>query len=129
MTSIINNKLDLGANEIISISPLKRGLSGRIIKLKIGYIDETDLKKSIILNSEYDIRNALHKQFLYSSAITIEQKLADNRHIEKFKFNGAGWGHGVGLCQIGALGMALDGYSSTEILMHYFKGTSIDKIY
>jgi len=129
LTSIINQKLDLNAIHIINISPLKRGYSGRIIKLQIDYIDKSDKKNSIILNSEYDIRNALHKQFLYSSAITIEQKLDDNRHISSFKFNGAGWGHGVGLCQIGALGMALDGYSAGKILKHYFKGASIEKIY
>ena len=125
----LNQKLDLNATQTINILPLKRGYSGRIIKLQIDYFDKSDEKKSIVLNSEYDIRNALHNKFLYSSAITIEQKLDDNRYISSFKFNGAGWGHGVGLCQIGALGMALDGYSCVEILQHYFKGASIDKIY
>ena len=48
---------------------------------------------------------------------------------EQFKFTGAGWGHGVGLCQIGALGMALDGYSADDILNHYFTDITIDKIY
>ena len=87
------------------------------------------MNKSIILNSEYDIRNALHKQFLYSSAIIIEQKTQRNSLPEKFKFIGAGWGHGVGLCQIGALGMALNGYSAEDILQHYYKNTKIEKIY
>lgn len=129
LTSIINQKLDLNAHETVNILPLKRGYSGRIIKLQIDYFDTSGKEKLIILNSEYDIRNALHKQFLYSSAIVIEQELDDNRHINLFKFHGAGWGHGAGLCQIGALGMALNGYSSEDILQHYFKNTKIEKIY
>jgi SpoIID/LytB domain protein len=84
---------------------------------------------SITLNSEYEIRNALYKKFLYSSAINIEQIENSNRHIEKFIIKGAGWGHGVGLCQIGALGMALYGHSSDEILRHYFNNSQIKKIY
>lgn len=129
LTSIINQKLDLNAREIVNILPLKRGYSGRIIKLQIDYFDTSGKEKSIILNSEYDIRNALHKQFLYSSAIVIEQELDDNRHINLFKFHGAGWGHGAGLCQIGALGMALNGYSAEDILKHYFKGVVVKQLY
>lgn len=129
LITIINQKLNLNATNIINISPLKHGYSGRIIKLKIDYIDKLGKNKSIILNSEYDIRNALHKHFLYSSAIIIEQKTKRNSFPEKFKFIGAGWGHGVGLCQIGALGMALHGYSAEEILKHYFKNTKIKKTY
>ena len=129
ITSIINKKLNLDVKNIINISPLKRGYSGRIIKLKINYIDKFDKDKSIILNSEYAIRNALHNKFLYSSAIIIEQKTKGNSIPNKFKFTGAGWGHGVGLCQIGALGMALDGYSAEDILIHYFTDTTIEKIY
>ncbi len=129
LTSIINQKLDLEATSIINISPLKRGYSGRITELKIFYTDKSNKNKSIVLNSEYKIRNVLHKQFLYSSAIIIEQKTQRNSLPEKFKFIGAGWGHGVGLCQIGALGMALNGYSAGNILQHYFKNTKIEKIY
>ncbi|MCK4903616.1 MAG: SpoIID/LytB domain-containing protein [Candidatus Marinimicrobia bacterium] len=129
LTLIINNKLDLNAKIVKKLASLNRGFSGRITELKIDYIDKSDEKTSIVLNSEYDIRNALRKQFLYSSAITIEQKLDNNQHISSFKFNGAGWGHGVGLCQIGALGMALNGYSAEDILDHYFTDTTIDKIY
>ena len=129
LTSIINEKLDLNSKSVKKLTPLKRGFSGRIIKLQIDYFDKFDNKISIILNSEYDIRNALHKQFLYSSAILIAQKTNVNSLPKNFKFTGAGWGHGVGLCQIGALGMALNGYSSEEILQHYFKNTKIEKIY
>ena len=129
LTSIINNKLKLDAKNILNISSLRLGFSGRIIQLQINYIDKSDRNKSLILNSEYDIRNALHKQFLYSSAFIIEQKIKGSSLPKKFKFIGSGWGHGVGLCQIGALGMALKGYSSWDILLHYFKDTKIVKIY
>ena len=129
LISIINEKLDLNAKTVKKLTSLKRGFSGRIINLGIDYIDKSDKDKTIVLNSEYDIRNALHKQFLYSSAILIEQKTNVNSIPKNFKFTGAGWGHGVGLCQIGALGMALNGYSSEEILQHYFKNTKIEKIY
>jgi len=129
LTAIVNQKLNIEATHIANISPLKRGYSERIIKLQIDYIDKFDKNKSIILNSEYDIRNALHKQFLYSSAIIIEQKTGRDSLPEKFKFIGAGWGHGVGLCQIGALGMALNGCSAEDILLHYYKNTIIEKIY
>jgi SpoIID/LytB domain protein len=129
LISIINEKLNLNSKAVKKLTPLKRGLSGRTTKLQIDYLDKSDDKKSIILNSEYDIRNTLHKQFLYSSAILIEQKTNVNSLPKNFKFTGAGWGHGVGLCQIGALGMALNGYSSEEILQHYFKNTKIEKIY
>ena len=129
LTSIINEKLDLNSKTIKKLTPLKRGLSRRIIKMRIDYFDKSENKKSIILHSEYDIRNVLHKQFLYSSAIIIEQKIEGNSCPEKFKLIGAGWGHGVGLCQIGALGMALNRYSSQDILQHYFINTKIEKIY
>ena len=129
LTSIINQKLDLNTKAVKNIASLKRGLSGRIIKLQLDYIDKSDIGKSLIFDSEYDIRNALHKQFLYSSAIIIEQKTERASLPEKFKFIGAGWGHGVGLCQIGALGMALHGYSAEDILLHYYKNTKIVKIY
>jgi SpoIID/LytB domain protein len=92
-------------------------------------MDKSDKDKSIFLNSEYAIRNALHRQFLYSSAIIIEQETNGSSLPEKFNFIGSGWGHGVGLCQIGALGMALDGYSVEDILQHYFTNTKIEKIY
>ncbi len=129
LTSIINQKLDLNAKTIKKLTSLKSGFSKRITKLKIDYIDKFDNNESIILNSEYDIRNALHKQFLYSSAILIEQNVIEESSSEQFKFTGAGWGHGVGLCQIGALGMALDGYTAYAILNHYFTDITIEKIY
>ncbi|MFL2983067.1 MAG: SpoIID/LytB domain-containing protein [Candidatus Neomarinimicrobiota bacterium] len=125
---IINQKLNMSFNSIEKITPLKRGVSGRIIELKIS----GNIKKQsydLIINSEYEIRNALHPKFLYSSAFIINANSDSKRDEDKITLNGAGWGHGVGLCQIGALGMALSGKSSEQILKHYFSSTTITRFY
>lgn len=129
LTSIINAKLNLNTIVVKKLISLKRSFSGRITILKIDYIDQSDKNKSIIINSEYGIRDALHEKFLYSSAFIIKQESNQSKYPKSFKLTGAGWGHGVGLCQIGALGMALEGYSSDAILKHYFKGAQINKLY
>ena len=82
-----------------------------------------------LIDSEYDIRNALHSEFLYSSAFVINANSNSQSCAEKITLSGAGWGHGAGLCQIGALGMAIIGKSSEEILKHYFTSAEIKKIY
>mgnify|MGYP003967750245 FL=1 len=66
---------------------------------------------------------------MFSSAFYIEESINTNSNINTITFHGAGWGHGVGLCQIGALGMALNDYTSTQILKHYFKSTELKRIY
>ena len=71
----------------------------------------------------------LHPQFLFSSAFLIQTDFEDGPHPSHFHLKGAGWGHGVGLCQIGALGMALAGKSTNEILTHYFQSTGLRKLY
>ena len=123
LKSILKTKLNLDIKYVNNLIPLKRGLSGRIIELIIDYTDITIIDQSIILASEHEIRYALHQKFLYSSAFIIEQE------NNNFKLSGAGWGHGVGLCQVGALGMALNGFTASKILKHYFKGTEIKKMY
>ncbi len=114
--------------DIKQLLPLKRGASGRILHLNIiGTLeDKNDYKLSI--ESEYEIRRILHPKFLYSSAFTIETNSHTNSS-EHFTLEGAGWGHGVGLCQIGALGMSLAGKNTNEILYHYYKQTQIKDIY
>ncbi len=110
------SKFDFGT--VKEIVPLRRGPSGRISRLKIG-----GSKRSMVVGKELEIRRWLSRSHLYSSAfvVTIED--------ERFIFHGAGWGHGVGLCQIGAAVMATQGFSAEEILGHYFRGTEIKKIY
>jgi SpoIID/LytB domain protein len=129
IVDILNRKLKLEAASIIAFKPLKRGGSGRISKLEIIYITGEGSKESYIIKSEYNIRQSLHKGFLYSSCFYVVTEI-DNRNMPiRFTFRGAGWGHGVGLCQIGALGMSLKGYTTKQILAHYYPGSVLEKIY
>ena len=102
---------------------MKKGKSGRIYNLEVIYIDQKNKEKNLIVESEYKIRDLLSDSFLFSSAFTIEKK------EQGFSLNGKGWGHGVGLCQIGALSMALSGKNSNQILNHYYPGTETKNIY
>lgn len=106
------------------IVPLTRGPSGRISRLKI-----TGSKMTVIVGKELEIRRWLSPSHLYSSAFVVETEQAGNGDVEAFVFHGAGWGHGVGLCQIGAATMAHRGFAAPAILGHYFPGTAIGKIY
>lgn len=107
---------DIG--EIKSITPLQRGLSGRIKLLRL----EGD-KGQLTIGKELNIRRLLHPEHLYSSAFTIED------YGDRFHLEGKGWGHGAGLCQIGAARMALEGHSYHEILNFYYPHTNITKAY
>lgn len=100
--------------KIIDLIPLKRGVSGRIYELKI--VGENE---SIIIGKELEIRKWLSNSHLYSSAFVVEKE------NNTFTLYGAGWGHGVGLCQIGAAVMAEKGYTYKEILAHYYPNTEI----
>ena len=102
--------------------PLERGASGRIIRLKI-----VGTKKTMVIGKELEIRKALSKSHLYSSCFIIEKAIENKETM--FILHGAGWGHGVGLCQIGAAVMGSNGYSYREILMHYFTGAVLEKRY
>ena len=100
--------------KIIDLIPLKRGVSGRIYELQI--VGENG---SIIIGKELEIRKWLSNSHLYSSAFVVEKE------DDTFTLYGAGWGHGVGLCQIGAAVMAEKGYTYKEILAHYYPNTII----
>ena len=128
LSRLVNQKCGTSFELITSLRPIKRGISGRIIELEISGV-ENKTKRNLILNSEYKIRDALHPEFLYSSAFIIILDLDDSQIIKSITLRGAGWGHGVGLCQIGALGMALSHKTSEEILTHYFPSTKIKKMY
>ncbi|MBM4322465.1 MAG: SpoIID/LytB domain-containing protein [Deltaproteobacteria bacterium] len=118
LEEILRQKSGFDFGTLIEILPLRRGPSGRISRLKI-----IGSKRSLIIGKELEIRRWLSRTHLYSSAFIV---VAD---AKKFIFHGAGWGHGVGLCQIGAAAMATQGFSAEEILKHYFKGVEIKKIY
>ncbi len=115
LSELIRNKSGIDFGNINELIPLERGTSGRIIRLKI----EGTLK-TMIIGKELEIRKSLSKTHLYSSCFFPEKIVKDNKIF--FVLHGAGWGHGVGLCQIGAAVMAARGYKYDKILMHYFKG-------
>ncbi len=102
-----------------------RGRSGRAIRLVVAYDDNRGRRQATSIEGQYRIRDALHESFLFSSAfdVRIERDAAGRpKTIDLF---GAGWGHGAGMCQIGALGMALAGHDHRRILHHYFKDVTI----
>jgi SpoIID/LytB domain protein len=118
LEEILREKSGLDFGTLQEIVPLRRGPSGRIYRLKI-----LGSKKSMVVGKELEIRRWLSRSHLYSSAFVV------TRDAGRFTFRGAGWGHGVGLCQIGAGVMAMKGFSAEEILKHYFHGIEIKKIY
>lgn len=124
LSEIIKSKSGIDFGNIKDLIPLQRGFSGRIIKLKI--IGE---KKELTFGKELEIRKILSNTHLYSSAFLVEKENINNGIPQKFILLGAGWGHGVGLCQIGAAVMGEIGYKFDEILIHYFRGAKIQKIY
>ncbi len=108
--------IDFGTIE--ELIPVERGTSGRLIKLKI-----VGSKKTMTIGKELEIRRTLSTSHLYSSAFII------NKQDDKFILTGAGWGHGVGLCQIGAAVMGEKGYSYDKILLHYYVDAAIENLY
>mgnify|MGYP003181762351 CR=1 FL=1 len=118
-----NTKNDYG--KIVDLIPVERGKSGRICKLKI-----VGTEKTLIIGKELEIRRTLSPTHLFSSAFIVEKGETDAEGIPAwFELTGAGWGHGVGLCQIGAAVMGEQGYNYNEILLHYYKGADIRKLY
>lgn len=124
ISETIKNKSGIDFGNIIDLIPIERGYSGRLIKLKI-----IGSKKSLIFGKELEIRKILSKTHLYSSAFVVEKENIVNGIPQKFILFGAGWGHGVGLCQIGAAVMGEQGYQFDEILLHYFRNAQIKRIY
>lgn len=110
---------------LLDLRVIRRGASGRAIELEIEYRDAAGNMQSVTIPNQHKIREALHEKFLYSSAFTIQIKRDEKNVPQHITFTGAGWGHGVGMCQIGALGMALKGYDCEEIVRHYFKGLDV----
>ena len=121
---LLEEKLEVQFGDIIDLVPLSRGKSGRIYRLKIVGKEHT-----LIIGKELEIRRALSKSHLYSSAFIVEKADIKDGVPQKFIIKGAGWGHGVGLCQIGAAMMGKQGYRYEEILLHYYKGAEITKAY
>ncbi len=124
ITELICRKSGIEFGQIIDLVPLKRGKSGRIINLKI-----IGTKKTIVVGKELEIRKWLSNTHLYSSAFVVDKFEITNLIPQYFTLIGAGWGHGVGLCQIGAAVMGEKGYTYKEILSHYYKETNLKTLY
>lgn len=118
ISDIFRRKSGLDIGDIVDLRPIKRGPSGRIYELEI-----QGTKSTVTIGKELEIRRTLSESHLFSSAFVIE-KTQDG-----FILKGAGWGHGVGLCQIGAAVMAAKGYTYREILQHYYPHTSLGRFY
>lgn len=118
LSDIVRERSGIDFGTIESLTPLERGVSGRISRLRID-----GSKRSMIIGKELEIRKTLSQSHLYSSAFTVKRENGD------FVIYGAGWGHGVGLCQIGAAVMGSKGYGYREILAHYYKGARVEAVY
>jgi len=121
---IITRRSGIDFGQIIDLIPMKRGESGRIIELKI-----VGTKQTVVVGKELEIRKWLSNSHLYSSAFVVDKSEIKEGIPQQFTLTGAGWGHGVGLCQIGAAVMGEKGYTYNEILLHYFRGAELKKIY
>ena len=118
LTELVSRKLKMDLGDILDLVPLERGKSGRICKLQI-----VGSKRTFTIGKELEIRRTLSETHLYSSAFDVE------RQGDRFILHGKGWGHGVGLCQIGAAVMGEQGKSYDDILLYYYKNAEIKKIY
>lgn len=124
LSALILKRSGRDFGKIIDMVPVERGPSGRLVKLKI-----IGSKKTLTFGKELEIRRWLSDSHLYSSAFTVDKKDVEDGVPQKYVLNGAGWGHGVGLCQIGAAVMGHKGYKYDEILQHYFKNVTLEKRY
>lgn len=124
LSELLARRSGIDFGQIIDLIPVKRGESGRIIELNI-----IGTKRSIIVGKELEIRKWLSNSHLYSSAFVVDKADITDDIPQHFTLTGAGWGHGVGLCQIGAAVMGEKGYQYDEILLHYFKGAKLKRIY
>ena len=115
LSDILREKSGIDFGKIIDLQPITRGASSRITLLKI-----SGTKRTFNVGKELEIRRILSKSHLYSSAFVVKKDDGEN-----FTFYGAGWGHGVGLCQIGAAVMSAQGYDYKQILAHYFNGAEL----
>jgi SpoIID/LytB domain protein len=124
LEKIILKKSGIDFGTLRNLITLERGPSGRIYKLKI-----EGSRKTVIVGKELEIRRWLSVSHLLSSAFVVSKTSAADGSVESFTLTGGGWGHGVGLCQIGAAVMAAKGFKVEEILAHYFTGAKIKKLY
>lgn len=124
LSELIRKKSDLDFGLILDLIPVQRGPSGRIVRLQI-----VGSKRTLVVGKELEIRKWLSPSHLYSSAFVVSKTPSGEQVPTSFILHGAGWGHGVGLCQIGAAAMAMEGKQAKDILLHYFRGAELKKVY
>jgi peptidoglycan hydrolase-like amidase len=125
LTEMLFKRVGVDFGRVHSLVALERGESGRIIRLRIA-----GEKRTMVIGKELEIRRALSPSHLYSSAFVVHpSRDPGSDYPVRFSLIGAGWGHGVGLCQIGAAVMADRGHAHQEILEHYFRGATMRDIY
>jgi SpoIID/LytB domain protein len=124
LAALILKRSGIDFGGIADLIPVERGTSGRLIKLKI-----VGSKRTMTIGKELEIRKYLSESHLYSSAFVVDKGETVDGLPQSFTLTGAGWGHGVGLCQIGAAVMGAEGYSYDQILLHYFRNAEIVKRY
>ncbi len=125
LSQLIKKRSGIDFGLIKALEPVERGTSGRLIRLRI-----VGTLRTMTIGKELEIRRTLSNSHLYSSAFVVETGKADSNGVpSSFKLIGAGWGHGVGLCQIGAAVMGAHGCDFREILFHYFIGASLSEAY
>jgi stage II sporulation protein D len=124
LEDILRTQSGFDIGSLIDLVPLRRGPSGRITRLKI-----IGSKRTLIVGKELEIRRWLSRSHLYSSAFLPEIQRGRDGHAETIVLRGAGWGHGVGLCQIGAASMCAKGFAASDVVMHYFPGARVKQVY
>ncbi len=124
LSALIAAKLKMGFGKITALEPIERGMSGRISKLRI-----VGTERHFTIGKELEIRRALSETHLLSSCFEVETENEVDGVPQRFVLHGRGWGHGVGLCQIGAAVMGERGYRYEEILKHYYRGAEVKKFY
>ena len=125
LQQLLDEKLKMNFGDILDLQAEERGKSGRISKLRI-----VGTEKTFVIGKELEIRRALSDTHLYSSALVVDRYDIDEKGVpQRFDIIGAGWGHGVGLCQIGAAVMGEEGFDYDAILLHYYQGAEIKKVY
>jgi SpoIID/LytB domain protein len=124
LEELIRTKAGIDLGTLRELVPLERGPSGRLTRLRI-----VGSKRTVVIGKELEIRRWLSRSHLYSSAFVVETERSMNGDVLRFVLRGGGWGHGVGLCQIGAAVMAVRGASADDIVTHYFRGAALKKLY
>lgn len=124
LTELLHKRSGIDFGQVRRLEPLRRGPSGRIVRLRI-----VGSRRSIVVGKELEIRRWLSKSHLYSSAFVVRAEGGTPDAPARFTLHGAGWGHGVGFCQIGAAVMAAKGFKAETIVKHYFRGADLKKLY